>query len=346
MSRETYEWLNNNILVGFTAKRGHAWHYKADLQGDEPNHYEGAIPVEDIRRRLFAWSANTSEVFVKVPATADNATGINDDGTPYRLVAVTDKRAIVHSGDDTVFGIFSDGYRTHQYADWLVTNLANIVDDSINFGSAGILKGGAVAFVTLEMPESVTALEGFEVRPHLMATTSHNGQLATTYKSVATFVVCDNTHAAALGESGNAYKVRHSKYSDMRITNAREALGIVHTMTENVVAEVLALADHKVSDAEFGRVLDTLAPLPNEDETSKTAVTRAETKRAEIMALYRNDERVAPWRGTALGVLQAWNTYAHHVAGTDERRVERNMLNALTGKTEKSDARVLAVLGL
>lgn len=345
MSAETMEWLNQNILVGFTAERGNAWHYRADLQGDEPNHYEGAIPVEDIRRRLFAWTANTAPVFVQVAADADNATGIADDGTPYRLVAAAGRRAVLHSETDEVFGIFSDGYKTHQYSDWLVTNLANIVDDSINFGSAGILKGGAVAFVTLEMPESVDALEGFAVRPHLMATTSHNGQLATTYKTVATFVVCDNTHAMAMAENSAAYKVRHSKYSDMRIQSARDALGIVHTMTTDIVAEVNALASHKVSDAEFLKVMDALAPMPNEDETTKTAVTRMETKRAEVMALYNDDPRVAPWRGTALGVLQAWNTYAHHISGTDERRVERNMLNALTGKTEKSDAKVLALLG-
>ena len=58
MSKETMEWLNSNILVGFTAERGNAWHYRADLQGTEPNHYEGAIPTDDILRRLFAWSGS------------------------------------------------------------------------------------------------------------------------------------------------------------------------------------------------------------------------------------------------------------------------------------------------
>lgn len=50
MSRETSEWLNRNVLVGFTDKRGNAWHYKADDQGDEPNHYPGPVPVADVGR--------------------------------------------------------------------------------------------------------------------------------------------------------------------------------------------------------------------------------------------------------------------------------------------------------
>ena len=55
MSAETFESLNKNILVGFTDPqygRGNAWHYRADLQGDEPNHYPHAIPVDDVLRRL------------------------------------------------------------------------------------------------------------------------------------------------------------------------------------------------------------------------------------------------------------------------------------------------------
>jgi hypothetical protein len=66
----------------------------------------------------------------------------------------------------------------------------------------------------------------------------------------------------------------------------------------------------------------------------------------EIAALYQNDNRVAPWKGTALGVLQAFNTWGHHVRATrgDTNRVERNMIEAINGTTDKSDRDVLALL--
>lgn len=44
MSKETSTWLNTNVLIGFTDKRGHAWHYRAEDQTPEPNHYPGPIP--------------------------------------------------------------------------------------------------------------------------------------------------------------------------------------------------------------------------------------------------------------------------------------------------------------
>ncbi len=55
MSRESLTWLNRNTLIGFTTKRGTAWHSRARHQGDEPNHYPGPIPVSDVKRRLFGW---------------------------------------------------------------------------------------------------------------------------------------------------------------------------------------------------------------------------------------------------------------------------------------------------
>ena len=60
MSRETLTHLNTQTLIGYTSKRGQAWHYRADYQGAEPNHYEHAIPVADVRRRLFCWSPDPS----------------------------------------------------------------------------------------------------------------------------------------------------------------------------------------------------------------------------------------------------------------------------------------------
>jgi len=348
MSAETMEWLNSNILVGYTDERGHAWHYRQDLQGSEPNHYTGAVPTADILRRLFSWSAISAPVFVRVPATLDDATGVDEAGNPIKFIQAENRQAILRDDTLGLMKIFKGGYRSHQYGEWLVQNLSNIVDDDINFGSAGLLKNGAVAFVSLEMPESVEIIEGFSVRPHLLATTSHNGMLATTYKSVSTFVVCDNTHAMAMGEKTSQFKARHSKNSGMRIQSARDALGIVHAMKDDIVAEVLALSSHKVSDAEWQKVLERLNPIPEMelDQSNKASVTRAENKRAELVSLYNFDTRVAPWKGSALGVLQAFNTYNHHIVGANDNRVERNMMNALMGKTEQSDRKVLDLLGV
>src|SRR5690606_11655245 len=84
MSKETLQHLNTNTLIGNTTQRGTAWHYRADLQGGEPNHYAGPIPVEDVRRRLFDWTAQSRPLAVALPSDLAHATNLGQDGAPYR----------------------------------------------------------------------------------------------------------------------------------------------------------------------------------------------------------------------------------------------------------------------
>lgn len=337
MSKESYDWLNQNVLVGFTEKRGHAWHYKASAQGDEQNHYAGAIPIEDVKRRLFHWKAVEFPVCVRVP---DDRTALG-----FRYIPQDDRKAIVRDDTQDTLGIFKDSYAIHQYDEWLLQNIANIIDDSsLEIGSAGLLRNGGVAWVSIEMPENVTTKAGFEFRPHLIATTSHNGTLATTYKRVVTAVVCDNTLSGALGEDGAQFKARHSKNSNYKIQSVRDALGIVHKMADDVMLEIERLSSITVTDAEWDAIVNQLMPVGSEGDVRPQAISRAKNKQEVVRHLYKNDPRVAPWQHTGLGVLNAFNTFNHHFTGKDTSRVERNAWNTLTGKTESADRQVLSVL--
>lgn len=343
MSAETSQWLNTQTLIGFTDKRGHAWHYRADAQGDEPNHYRGPVPVPDVARRLFAWDATSRPLSVALPTDdLTAADGIDDTGQAITYAPVPDRQAIVRSDTGAVLGLFSTGYSIHQYREWLLDTVASILDDSLSIGSAGLLKGGAVAWVSVEVPDTITTPEGVAFRPNLLACTSHDGSLATTFQRVVTNVVCDNTMSAALAEQGQRVKVRHSRYSKLRLGEARQALAIVHTIAEDFAADVARLANTTVTDRQWAAFLDAHAPVPAEVGRSKTT---AERKREALGRLWNHDARVSPWRATAWGVVQAVNTYVHHeqiVRGAE--RAERNMLRAVDGGVDQLDTGTLATL--
>lgn len=75
------------------------------------------------------------------------------------------------------------------------------------------------------------------------------------------------------------------------------------------------------------------------------ALTMADRKRDVLQRLYRHDQCVAPWAGTAHGVFQAVNTYEHHeasVQGAD--RAERNMLKTVTGDCGNFDRSTYSTL--
>lgn len=353
MSKETAKWLNANTLIGFTGKRGRAWHYREDLQSAEPNHYPGPVPVEDVRRRLFDWEPEPWEVHVRKPGPVrlDIAGLLAQPGEDAMASYVLDalglrrqenRQAITRSDNGHVMGIFTDGYEPHPYDEWLLTTVANILDDDLHIGSAGLLRGGAVAWVSVEMEDNVRLPEGVEFRPFLLATTSFDGSLSTTFGRKVTNVVCDNTHGIAMNERGQQVKIRHSRNSRLRLTEAREALGVIHQITDDFAGEVSRLCAVDVSDREWAAFLDARAPVPGQEGRGRTM---AERKRETLTRLYDHDQRVAPWRGTAWGVLQAVSTYTHHegiVRGAE--RAERNMLNAVTGRTDDLDRETLDTL--
>lgn len=330
MSQETIEWLNTQCLIGFTDKRGKAWHYKESAQGTEPNHYPGAIPVEEIQRRLFNFTAQQVPVFVADPRPG------------FGYLEVPNKQAIQASDDGSVFGVFSDGYLPHQYSEWLIDNVSTILDDDLGIGSALLLKNRGVAVVQVEVPENFVTPDGVEFRPNLLAATSLNGTLATVYKRTVTVAVCDNTTEWALAEEGQEVRIRHSKYSGLRIGEARDTLALIFDQADAFTAEVNRLCAVSVSEREWNQVLEALVPVPEEEGRSQTL---AVNKRDQLKGLWASDPRVEPWGGTAFGVSQAFNTWNQHLKTVrGAHQVERTYTNALSGATGRDDAAVFAAL--
>ena len=185
-------------------------------------------------------------------------------------------------------------------------------------------------------------------RPNLLATTSFDGSIATTYKRTITDVVCDNTRDLALAEHGQQYKVKHSRYSQARLAPAREALMLVHTLADEFAAEVAQLCATPVTPTQWSRFLDLPGPPhghPGAAADGQGAHPRGQEAGAPCSGCTAFDERVAPWAGTAHGVLQAVNTYEHHEATVrGATRAERNMLRTISGDFAQLDRTTLATL--
>jgi len=216
-----------------------------------------------------------------------------------------------------------------------------ILGADLGIGSAGLLRGGAVAWVQVEVPDSVSTPEGLTFRPQLLAATSFDGSIATTYARTAGIVVCDNTLSAAFGEKTNKLKVKHSRYSHLRLSDARDALDVVTETAEDVKRQIHTLATWEVPTRAWSQLLDATCAVDGGAKTSRSA-TLAGTKREALERLYRFDPRCAPWQNTALGVLQAFNTWStHEQTVRNTERAERTMLRVITGSAAKADTDVL-----
>jgi hypothetical protein len=126
----------------------------------------------------------------------------------------------------------------------------------------------------------------------------------------------------------------------------RDAIGIVHTMADNIMETIEALSAVTVSDKQFFDIVNRLVPIAEMGETTNSARTKLGNKQDAITDLYRKNPMVAPWMGTKLGVIQAFNTYQHHISGTDKTRAQRNLSNAVMGKTDDFDSEVMQAIDL
>lgn len=348
MSRESSEWLNTMTLIGDTDRRGTAWHYRASKQGDEPNHYPGPVPVGDVKSRLFDWRAVSRRVAVEVPATLDDMTHLSEDGQPMKWTVQEDRQAIARSDNNFVMGLFKDGYEPHQYTEWLINTVSNIMGDTLHISSAGLLRQGAIAWVEVSVPENFTTPQGVVFRPNLLGCTSFDGSIATSWKRTIQETVCDNTLEIARRENGPVFRIKHTKNSGFKLDAARDALGLVHAAADEFAAEVQVLCEQEVTARQWEAFLAEYAPLVDDTGTALKgrSLTLATNKADELRRLWNKDARVSPWKGTAFGVLQAANTHLHHhsiVKGAE--RPERNMLNAIKGVTAAHDQDVLDKLG-
>jgi len=337
---ETLTWLNQNVVIGFTDKRGKAWHYDAASQGSEPNHYAGAIPVADVIRRLFYWEPVEGKVKTTFRA-----------GGKQRTVAVPRKKSLCHPETGDVFSIVGSGFNVHSYRQWLVENFQVILDDSeLGIGSAGLLKGGGQAWVQIELPETIDGPGGIKHRPFLTGSAVLDASRQTSYSTGTQIAVCDNTLSAALAGAMAMIKYAHRKGVEMKVQDVRDALKIVMDSTDAVNAELEALLAITVTDKQWEQfVAATMGPRPNAmiEGKGSAALTKWDDRRDTLTALWKNDPMVAPWTGTGFGVVQAMNTYRHHhqvAKGVEGGRAERNLLNRVDGTNDKADARSLEVL--
>lgn len=358
MSRETLDWLNNNTLVGFTTdkekwaagwgtfKNDHfaAWWQREGYTGG----FEGPVPIEEVQRRLFFWEPIEAPLFTRMEVDITEAQDIDPDtGLGFLDVEVVGKKAIIRPDTQDVLGIFGENtYKVHGYTEWLIDQVGTILDQSrgeLGISSAGLLRRGGVAYVTIELPETVETSSGDGIRPAIIAATSLDGSKATTYAMRAMRPVCDNSLDVGLMGSAGKVKIKHSSLSLGRIGEVRDALGVMYKATDDMVRFFDELTQVDVTNKQFTAIVQGLVPVPDpvvgdkRQVVNQRAITIAQNKQDDLLGLWHKDPRVGDLGGTLAGAYQAVNTWHEHFVTRTTNQVERVMQGTLDGTFSKAD---------
>lgn len=221
------------------------------------------------------------------------------------------------------------GSAPHAYDQWLLNNTSLLTDDSLRIVNYGELNGGRQAYVQVAT-EQTQEVAGVEYRSLITASSSMDGSFASAYGRGEQIIICMNTFQMARNESARDnldYRVKATKNSKFNVLDARTALKVMFDDADAFGAEIRALTSEHVSDPTFLKFVEAYAPAPEEKGRAKTL---AEKKQEMLLDLWRDDERVAPWRGTKFGVHQAVNTYVTHLQTVKgQTREDSNMLKTM-----------------
>ena len=215
-SRETMQWLQENVLVGYVDERGPAWWSNAITKNgawEMPagSHFPGAVPMKKVTKLLDVRLVKGTS-YVKYLDDEDNEQVVQD----------TENIPVVNASTGRIFGYPKEGYAIHPYLPTLKGFMEKILhDESVAVGSAGLLRHGGVAFLQARLPEHYE-VQGYGYVPYLSAVTSVDRSRKTTYLTGILGAVCHASGTFIIDGDWRGLVEDHPSFKGTIRANGRE----------------------------------------------------------------------------------------------------------------------------
>jgi phage/plasmid-like protein (TIGR03299 family) len=281
------------------------WHrFGAQIDSDSP--------IEVWRHKAgLDWSALSSEVFY------GPVSGGSMRVAPNRV-------ALYRSDTGGFLSIVSDGYKVVQPHQILQFMRDMVHRAGFRMEVAGALLGGRKIWALARVNDGAPVIGQDVVRPYILAATSYDGTMASTFRFTSVRVVCNNTLRMAVSEASkkdgavvDCVKVNH--YEHLDIDEVRRKLGIVHDAWDKFLVNARLLAAAKVDRSFAKDFLAKVLPHPNNKPIEETRSFK------KILALFDGDEPMATTpeaKGTAWGLLNSVTWYVDHIMGRNDTRLD------------------------
>lgn len=290
------------------------WHKKGVVLGEYPGRDEA------MRIAGHDWKLEELPVFT----AEEQADPILADGW----------KALVRSDTRTVLHVARDSYTVVQNETlWDIAD-AMVSLPNVQYETAGLLKGGRIAWVLALLDEPVQ-IDGDEspTYPFVLATTTHDGSGALRAAAVSVRVVCWNTWSAATtqgDQTGLVYTFRHVGEVSKRFEEARDAIRGVRVQHEAFVELANELATLSVDDKARETFVQRFIPMPKVAvSVSDRVVGNIERAREQVRAIIAGPTvQGAGIGGNAYGLFEAGIEYLDHErrALSAETRFNRSIL--------------------
>ena len=231
------------------------WHGLGQIVQDYPTSLEAlkfaGLDYTVAKRNLFTLKSKDN--------IADLSGSIYIPGIP-----VPEFYATLRTDNEQVLGVVGKDYEIVQNVDAFCFFDAIVGGDGIQYETAGALGKGERIFITAKLPSYIKVGKDDLIEQYLFLTTSHDGSGSITVAFTPVRIVCNNTLNAALKNSSNAMKIKHTSNAKERLETAHKILGITNQLSLNLETTFNQWSKIRITDPEVKKLIQ-LALMPKKE---------------------------------------------------------------------------------
>ena len=182
---------------------------------------------------------------------------MTSSGTP-----ISGYKANIRSTDERVLGVVSDRYRVVQNAEAFAFTDA-LLGEGVKHETAGALQDGKKIWLLAKLPEKYI-IEGEQIEPYLVFSSSHDGSGAIKAAMTPIRVVCQNTLNLALSSAKRVWSTIHMGELAAKMDEAHNTLLLAEKYMTDLGGEFARLSRIKMSDSKVLEYIEQLLPMDDE----------------------------------------------------------------------------------
>ncbi len=325
--------INFNEQTGqhsFFSVKQKAWHGLGRIVEDYPTSKEAlqfaGLDYEVIKSPLFTQSRSLT-------------TGNGGELIAGMDIAIPNYYATMRTDNNTVLGVVGRDYSIVQNRDAFSFFDAIVGGDGMQYETAGALGNGERIFITAKLPGYIKVGHDDYIEKYLFLTTSHDGSGSITAAFTPVRIVCQNTLGAALRNSSNTIKIRHTANAEDRLKEAHKVMGISNKMADELDGIFNQWTKVRITDKDVMKLIQqAMAPGREVLKTLKTGgelstVFKNICDNAFMYAMASPTQQTETTKGTLFGAFNAVTGYFQNVR---EYKDDEAKVKSILGGTGQS----------
>lgn len=168
-------------------------------------------------------------------------------------------KANIRDIDKKVLGVVTDRYKVVQNSEAFAFT-DSLLGEGVRYETAGALQEGRKIWLLAKLPDKYI-MEGEQIEPYLVFSSSHDGNGAIKVAMTPVRVVCQNTLNIALAMAKRTWSTVHVGDLARKMDDAHNTLLLAENYMGRLGAEFSRLSKIKLTDAKVIEYVDMLLPM-------------------------------------------------------------------------------------